>query len=140
MSRSGYSDDCDDRNNWEMICWAGAVKSAINGRRGQAFLKELRDALDAMPDKRLIADELVADGAYCALGVIGARRGVSLETLDPENAEQVAKAFDISPTLAREIVFTNDDDFSYRNETPEQRWERVRKWVGEQIVQQATQP
>jgi hypothetical protein len=131
MSRSGYTDDCDD--NWGMICWAGAVKSAINGRRGQTFLTELRDALDAMPDKRLIADELVADGAYCALGVIGARRGVAVETLDPDDAEQVAKAFDISPTLAREIVFANDDDFGYRNETPEQRWSRVRRWVASQI-------
>jgi len=47
MSRSGYSDDCDDQ--WSLICWRGAVKSAIRGKRGQAFLKEMLAALDALP-------------------------------------------------------------------------------------------
>ena len=45
MSRSGYSDDCD---TWPLICWRGAVASALRGRRGQQFLIELRDALDAI--------------------------------------------------------------------------------------------
>lgn len=35
MSRSGYSDDC---YGWELICWRGAVNSAIKGKRGQSFL------------------------------------------------------------------------------------------------------
>ena len=61
MSRSGYSEDCD---GWALVRWRGAVKSAIRGQRGQAFLRELLAALDAIPDKRLIAEELVdAQGA-----------------------------------------------------------------------------
>jgi hypothetical protein len=46
MSRSGYDESCDD--NWGLICWRGAVASALRGRRGQAFLRELVDALDAV--------------------------------------------------------------------------------------------
>lgn len=45
-----------------MIRWRGAVASAIRGKRGQAFLREMLAALDAMPEKRLIAGSLVFDG------------------------------------------------------------------------------
>ena len=38
MSRSGYSDDLD---NWDLIRWRGQVSSAIRGKRGQGFLREL---------------------------------------------------------------------------------------------------
>ena len=68
MSRSGYIDDFDDQ--WSLICWRGAVKSAIRGKRGQSFLRELRDALDAMPIKKLISDDLVRDGEVCAIGAV----------------------------------------------------------------------
>lgn len=125
MSRSGYSDDCSNLN-----LYRGTVVNAVKGKRGRALLTELAEALDAMPVKELIADELQADGAYCALGVVGSKRGVNLSEIDPHNAEQVAKTFDIAECLAREIVWVNDDDFSYGDkETPAQRWSRVRAWV-----------
>lgn len=50
MSRSGYCDD--GENGWATICWRGAVKSALRGKRGQSFLLELAEAMDAMPTKR----------------------------------------------------------------------------------------
>ena len=58
MSRSAYSDDLEDD---VMNLWRGAVMSAIRGKRGQQLLRDLRDALDAMPEKRLIANHLVDD-------------------------------------------------------------------------------
>ena len=45
MSRSGYSDDDEDGR---LAMWRGAVQSAIRGKRGQAALRELLTALDAM--------------------------------------------------------------------------------------------
>jgi hypothetical protein len=60
MSRSGYCEDMDDQ--WAHIRWRGAVTSAIRGRRGQAFLREMLAALDAMPEKRLVAGALVFEG------------------------------------------------------------------------------
>jgi hypothetical protein len=126
MSRSGYHDDHDDY--WALIRWRGAVKSAMRGKRGQALLRDLLAALDAMPEKRLIAHELVtADGEHCALGVLGAARGFDLTKIDPDDAEQVAKAFDISPALAREIVYMNDEWVT--RGTPEERWARMRMWI-----------
>ena len=42
MSRSNYSDDIDDYR--QLVLWRGAVRSAIRGRRGQAFLHDLLTA------------------------------------------------------------------------------------------------
>ncbi|UVM07023.1 hypothetical protein [Pseudomonas laurylsulfatiphila] len=133
MSRSGYSDDC---GGWDLICWRGAVKSALKGKRGQAFLIELRNAMDAMPAKRLIADSLEAEGEFCTIGVVGAKRGVDMTALDPDDREAVGEAFGISPAMASEIVFMNDEG-SWQTETPEQRWVRMRKWVESNIKQVA---
>lgn len=126
MSRSGYSDDCD---GWALIRWRGAVTSAIRGKRGQSFLRELADALDAMPEKRLIRNELQsASGEFCTLGVIGHTRGLDLSRADPYDRETVAAIFGISPAMAAEIVFENDEAGWY-DETPEGRWQRMRQWI-----------
>lgn len=130
MSRSGYSDDID---NWELIKWRGQVASAIRGKRGQKLLKELAEAMDAMPIKRLIAHELKENGSYCALGVVGEKRGIAIENIDPSDAETVAKEFDIAEQLAKEIVFHNDEGCSDW-ETPEDRWKYMREWVGSKII------
>ena len=98
-------------------------------------MRELRDTLEAMPEKRLIADDLQApSGAVCAIGAVGKARGVDMSNLDPENWNAVAGTFGISPTLAREIAYTNDDDFGFRTETDEQRYARVLAWVRSQIA------
>lgn len=125
MSRSGYVDECDDILQFGR--WQGRVASAMRGKRGQKLLRDLRDALDEMPVKRLIKDELVEDGEYCALGVLGAKRGLDMDKLDPEDGDQVGKAFDIAPCMAQDIVFTNDEE--YHDLTPEIRWKRMRAWV-----------
>lgn len=125
MSRSGYTDDCDDK--WAMIRWRGAVTSAIRGRRGQAFLVEMAAALDAMPDKSLIAEELERDGEVCALGAVGKVRGIDMSKVDPEEYESVAHLFGIPQSLAQEIMYENDE--LGRNITPDGRWVRVRSWV-----------
>lgn len=129
MSRSGYSDDCD---GWDLIRWRGAVVSAVRGKRGQALLKEMLTALDAMPHKALYPDELVTpSGQYCALGVLGAARGLDLAALDPEDTHAVAERFGVSNALVKEIVFINDEYATSFN--PEMRFHVVRDWVKRQI-------
>ena len=128
MSRSGYSDDCD---GWDLIRWRGAVTSAIRGKRGQALLVELRDAMDAMPVKELIAHELIAEGGFCSLGVVGQARGIPLKEIHPEDIATVARLFDIAKPLAKEIVFMNDE--AWYDETPQKRWARMRQWVEQNI-------
>lgn len=128
MSRSGYSGDID---NWALIKWRGQVASAIRGKRGQRLLRELLEALDAMPVKELIANELqAADGSYCALGVVGAKRGIDLAAIDPDEPTDVAAAFDIAQQLACEIAEINDMAYGC---SPGTRWREVRAWVAAQI-------
>jgi hypothetical protein len=129
MSRSGYSESCE---GWDLIRWRGAVASAIRGKRGQAFLREMLAALDAIPDKCLIVEELKQDGSVCALGAIGVARGMDLDVIDPEDRDSVAEAFKIPLTLACEIMYENDEG-GWR-ETPQQRWSRMRKWAEGQIA------
>lgn len=129
MSRHGYSDDCDDQ--WSSICWRGAVKSALRGKRGQAFLREMLVALDAMPDKSLVAEELVTPtGEVCAMGAVLKARGVDVGNVDPEDTEAVAKVTGLAESMVREIAYMNDD---WRGETQQVRWARMRAWVASQI-------
>lgn len=139
MSRSGYSDDCD---GWSLICWRGAVNSALRGKRGQKALIEIRDALDAMPVKELAADSLVsADGQFCTLGALGAARGLPLDSLAPDDPEGVAEKFGIAPAMVREIVYENDECGPWlpypEKESPAARWARMRGWVMSKISAEA---
>lgn len=138
MSRSGYSDDCDD--DYPVQLYRGAVRQAIRGRRGQSLLLKLRDALDAMSVKRLIANEIQDEsGDVCALGALdrNAPRATKdeygeFDDYDGEQADKLAKHFGISHALAAEIVYMNDEFQNWRTpeETPEARWIRMRKWPG----------
>jgi hypothetical protein len=118
--------------------WRGAVASAIRGKCGQAFLKEMLTALDALPKKKLIREELQdEEGAVCALGAVGRARGLDMSGIalrEDEDGANVARAFGIPKALAREIMWMNDDAEPYWQEaTPEQRFVRVRKWIVENI-------
>lgn len=129
MSRSGYSDDLEQ---WDLIRWRGQVASAIRGQRGQAFLRELLAALDAMPDQRLIAHDLQdSSGQVCALGCIAVARRLDVATLDSDDYEGLAAAFGLAHQLVQEIEFENDEGAYH--ETPEERWARMRTWVAAQV-------
>ncbi len=138
MSRSGYADSGD---GWAMLCWRGAVESAIRGKRGQVFLKEFRDALDAMPEKKLYEHDLqTANGHSCALGAVGKARGINMVGWDPEDHNKLSATFDIADALVREIEFMNDEypwkrSFTLveEEELAPQRWASMRQWVGKQI-------
>jgi hypothetical protein len=112
MSRSGYSDDYGDDDPLALGRYRAQVASAIRGRRGQALLRELRAALDAMPVKELVAGELEAEGQFCALGVVGQARGLNLAAIDTYDVESLGPKFNIAEQLAREIMWVNDDHVS----------------------------
>jgi hypothetical protein len=138
MSRSGYSDDYEG-DQWDLIRWRGAVKSALRGKRGQAFLREMLAALDAIEDKRLIPEALKdEEGEVCALGSVGVVRKMDLDALDPDDHYTVADAFGIPHAMACEIMYENDEG-GLRDETPEARYARVRGWVEKNILVEVSQ-
>jgi hypothetical protein len=109
--------------------WRGAVNSAIKGKRGQVFLRDMITALDAMPKKELIPHELVCADGVCAMGAVAQHRGVSVDDVDPYKREDVAKVMDIAPALAAEISYEND---AYEV-TPKGRWQRMRWWAAARL-------
>ena len=136
MGRSGYSDDYDETfPNAEALCRENIAR-ALRGKRGQAFLRELIEALDTMPQKCLVEGMLQArDGMMCAMGVVGQKRGIDMAIVDPNDAKQVGKILGIAPLMAREIAFINDNDFNWRgSETDEERWESVLIWARSQVA------
>lgn len=138
MSRSGYY-ECDGEDSILVHGrWRGQVASAIRGNRGQKFLKELAQAMDAMPEKELTRGSLVTpQGECCTMGVICKARGINVNDIDDFDPEEVGDLLGIAQQLAAEIAFVNDDlDWNFthhRQETTKERWVRMRKWVGEKL-------
>lgn len=143
MSRSGYTEDVDDQ--WQHIRWRGAVASAIRGKRGQALLIALRDALDAMPEKVLAANSFQsAEGEFCTLGVLGSQRGIEMgEFIEFEDAyglevdhAAVAQAFGVSEALVQEIMYENDEAAVWDGgpNAGAKRWSYMRRWLDKKIM------
>ena len=65
MSRFGDDYDCDYANAADL--WEANLHRALSGKRGKKALAELRDALRALPEKRLIS------GALCTVGGLDRR-------------------------------------------------------------------
>lgn len=126
MGRHGYSDDCE---NYAM--WRGQVASAIRGKRGQAFLYDLISALEAMPEKKLIRNELVENGQVCALGAVGVSKGINLEDIDPYDYDALANKFGVAHQLIREIEFENDEN---GGSSPEDRWVHIHSWAKNHLL------
>jgi hypothetical protein len=132
MSRSGYSYDCDN-----LQLYRGTVERAIKGQRGQAFLRELATAMDAMPEKILIEGDLIDEtGCCCAIGVVCKSRNIDVSKIDPYEPGHVGKVVGISQSMAAEIAYMNDE-YARHPETPSDRWTRVRKWVAENLIADA---
>lgn len=155
MSRHGYVDDMDDP--LALGRWRAQVASAIRGKRGQAFLKELAEVLDAMPVKELIKGELVdgETGDCCAIGAVCKSRGLDVSKIDYEDPESVGSAVGIAHQLAAEIEYENDEHghryekvevanpsqsqwhpgytWERIEETPAERWKRMREWVAKRL-------
>lgn len=142
MSRHGLQDDIDD--NWQLIKYRGQVESAIRGKSGQKFLKELVRALDALPEQKLVSETLQThDGAVCSFGAVARLRGIDVSKFtpgpddDPEDfnddmPHELSGIFDIAHQLVSEIIWENDEQCSHKSD--HHRWVWMRKWADSRII------
>lgn len=127
MSRSGYSDDYE-----HLELYRQAVERALQGKRGQALLRRIIEALDVMPEKRLVTGSF-QQGGSCTLGAVAKREDIDVSKLEQMAQEDcldrrtAGKAFDIAPSLAAEVMYLNDE--WHGAETAEERWQRMRDWA-----------
>lgn len=153
--RIGYSEDEDYPGQFEL--WQANCRRSIKGKAGQAALRELEQALLALPEKRLIAGELEnAEGEVCALGALKKYQGVEVES-DPEcEMEEVGVELGMPRLVAWKVVALNDEEIcghhvtlagpiqsrytgggylrQYVPPTPEERYEKVLAWVRKQLA------
>ena len=125
------------------------VQNAIEGKRGQAALRLLIRALDAMPQKRIIDGWLTKDGDVCTVGAMVMQRrieagdsrekalGYLMGYQDELNREEswdwadiatlASKQLNIARYMAFELVEITDE-WTIRM-SPERRWQFVRDWA-----------
>lgn len=128
--RSGYVDHLDQQ---DLAMWRGRVASAIRGKRGQSLLRDCLTALDAMPVKALTSEELkTTNGDVCLLGAVGDWRNAHVEEIGPEEHDLLGHRLNVAACLIKEIEHINDEA-GRRDETPEDRFARVRRWVVDNI-------
>lgn len=143
-------------NNQGEFWWAN-VQRALKGRKGQKALRELRDAMLALPEPKLISGRLATeDGHMCAVGVLAVHRRVSkgerreevmrelaqLITVDEDgydydgdgDLKTAESGVKVGLTFALAWQLGSVNDSYVRDETDEQRYERVMRWIDEQLL------
>lgn len=130
--RISYSDE----ENWpgQFELWQANCSRSLRGRSGQEELRQLRDALLALSDKRLIHGSLVdADGEVCAIGAYAKHKGLDLQDFDPEDeTDEVGIRAGMPSLVAWKVVEMNDMQFDHL--TPEERYKRMLGWVEAQLT------
>lgn len=127
MSRCDYYDGEDSVPDG---LWAHRFWQATETKKGQARLREFAAILDAMPEKRLIADELQTPGGeVCFVGAICKARNVPMPTgdCDIRDTAEAGQRAGIPWTLAWEMARMNDE--TWGRMTPEERWQAARTWI-----------
>jgi hypothetical protein len=122
---------CDEeRFPGQFDLWQENCERSLRGKQGQEELRQLRAALLALPEKRLI-HELLEDeaGGVCAIGAYGKYKGLDLSQFDVDsNTDEVGIAGGMPALVAWKVVEMNDLEFN-RSITPEQRYERMLAWI-----------
>ena len=146
--RVSYSEDECYPGQFEL--WQANCRRSLKGRKGQAALQELEQALLAMPDKRIHRDVLVQpSGEVCAIGALRVEQKVCeglsrseavavLAEIDPDYTEEVGVEAGMPTLVAWSVAVENDLD-PWRMEkrssdwTPEERYQRMLRWVQVQL-------
>lgn len=158
MSRF-VGDDYDPQfaNEWDL--WEANWLRHLRGANGQEVLRDLRDALLALPERKLIEGRLADEqGCVCTVGALALyRRTLSGERpedvldelrnlikpderwgdIDAYEAEERTVACGVGLGLKRMMAMAlagKNDDWYADDKTPEQRFERVLKWVESKIA------
>lgn len=142
----------DEEFNNAAILWEANQERSLKSMRGQVALRRLEVALLALPEPKLIADAIEADGMVCGLGALAKHENYQdipeIPTCPAENASDeewyawdcgetkqgiedsvlaLAESLDVPKLVAVAIIYHNDD--SYGALTPEARYSKLLAWT-----------
>lgn len=150
MSRFDFDGDGEEYPG-EYALFEANIDRALAGKRGQAILREMKAALEALPHKRLCQGRLADDGEVCVLGALCVKRlrdtGLTfeeaVEKAEREYAEMDAQALadtagsrmKLGFHLAWKTMYANDElGENYKSKTtPEKRFENVMNWINSNL-------
>ena len=139
MDRSNYTEDPND----DVLAYGryrGQAASCIRGKRGQAFIRELLEALDGMENKELISGKLINEkGQACAIGAVLLGRGKSedeVQAIEYDDSRSVALELGIPCQLVGEIEFMNDNFYTSDHHNS-MRWRYIKQWAEQQVEEAA---
>jgi hypothetical protein len=127
--------------------WERNLRATVRSAKGKKLLQDLKEALEAMPTKELIANSLVKTelvsynfddeypvviptNSYCAMGALAAHKGVDVVDFangDEEEyymTDELAGALSINNTMAYAIATCNDEATNYK---PGMNWKTTPK-------------
>ena len=129
--RINYSEDEDFGGQFEL--WQANCRRSIKGAKGQQALRELRDALLALPTKRLISGALESNGEFCAIGAYAKAKGLTLAQFGEDEHERAGEEAGMPRLVSWKVVYENDEGCGWLPrsvvEPPEARYERMLRWV-----------
>lgn len=162
MSRIDYV-DCDDNESFLRACaFSANTERHLKGEKGQKALKELEEALLALPEKKLIYFNFVTRksildevGEVCALGAVALKRRMDkgmtraqairdMEEKAPEgpdyikvsaweSIEETSEFLKLKPNFVWSVVEQNDEQCGNKV-SPEDRYRHVLEWVQKRIA------
>jgi hypothetical protein len=140
----------DDENAISPGLWRVNLERSLYSPKGQATLRDLEAALLALPVKRLVGNDLAADGTVCAIGALEAYIRVIkygwtweevLSSMQEEYVEeddgnaltvQTGRRHGFSTMAASEVAMQNDEVCS--GMPPEERYEYMLMWTRRYIL------
>lgn len=130
--RISYSEEENYPGQFDL--WQANCERSMRGKRGQEELRELRESLLALPDKRLILGALEdEEGGVCAIGAYGKRKGLDLSKFEVDSdTDEVGIAGGMPPLVAWKVVEMNDLLLDHL--TAEKRYEQMLSWVDSMLI------
>lgn len=106
---------------------------SLQGKKGQASLRELEQALLALPEKRLVSGEFeTPEGEVCAIGALKRFKGVEHVEHDPStDMDLVGEELGMPRLVAWMVVARNDHSFEDLND--DERYRAMLGWVRHQL-------
>lgn len=143
MSRFWNDGEYDGNEEFRRGAWAENSRRAFASKKGLKMLRELRDALAALPERRLLGgqfaniwhedDDSIRVGDVCAIGALAKYKGFEFtshhgsEDFDGFETAAIARSLGMSYVMGYDLAYRNDETYGSLGES--ERWWTMYGWL-----------